>query len=421
VTVTTAPESKLARLRRTIAAATSGPESAPPAREHHADEPALKQILRVEPLDTEHGRAYVRDDWFAPDHHHGALPLSAPLSAHTETLGHLVALAAKRDPARPTHGPHPTRLAFFDIETTGLAGGSGTYVVVAGLGSFEPDGFRLRQYFLADIAHERAMLGLLADDLARFDGLVTYNGRAFDVPVLESRLAMTRVPTPCPSLAHLDLLHAVRRLFGHRMPGCRLAEAERRLLRIDRVDDIPGSLIPSLYFEYVRGQRIAPLRPVFRHNADDVLSMVGVLARVAALLSGGLLDPEDAVSVARWWERASMPDRALPLYREALPWLEGEPDWPWAAARYARLCRRAGLRDESLPLWQRLWAEGDSAAGVELAKHYEHHARDFAAAEAITLGLIQGDAKCSAPAPGCDRDALERRLARIRRKVDAAR
>jgi uncharacterized protein YprB with RNaseH-like and TPR domain len=421
VTTTSLPASKLDRLRHAVAAATSVRDRSQSRVEPPTDDSALRQILRVEPLDTDHGPAYVRDDWFAPDHYHGALPLSAPLDASPDTLAHLVALAARDRATSTAGGPTPHRLGFFDIETTGLAGGSGTYVVIAGLGSFEPDGFRLRQYFLADIAHERAMLALLADDLARFDGVVTYNGRAFDVPVLEARLAMTRIPTPCPTLAHIDLLHAVRRLFGHRMPACRLAEAERRLLRIERVDDIPGSLIPSLYFEYVRGQRIAPLRPVFRHNADDVLSMVGVLARVAALLSGAPLEPEDAVSVARWWERAGMPDRAISLYREALPWLEGEVDWPWAAASHARLCRRAGLRDEATLLWRRLWDDGDAAAGLELAKHYEHHARDFALAEAITLELMERDGEWTAATPGCDREALERRLARIRRKVDAAR
>jgi hypothetical protein len=144
--------------------------------------------------------------------------------------------------------------------------------------------------------------------------------------------------------------------------------------------------------------------------------MVGVLARVAGLLGGGPLDPEDAVSVARWWERAGIPDRALPLYREALPWLEGEIDWPWAAARHARLCRRAGLRDEAVVLWLRLWEDGDAAAGLELAKHYEHHVSDYGAARAITGSLLERALSSGAAAPGCGRDALEARLMRLRRK-----
>src|SRR6185295_4954081 len=180
-------------------------------------------------------------------------------------------------------------LAFFDIETTGLSGGTGSYIVLAGLGSYEraaagePLAFRMRQYFLADIAHERAMLSMLADDLRRFDGLVTYNGRAFDMPFVQTRMTLARLPYPCDGLPHFDLLHVVRRLYRHRMPGCRLAEAERRLLRIDRPDDVPGSLIPAIYFDYLRAGRVSPLRGVFRHNAEDVLSLTGILASLARL------------------------------------------------------------------------------------------------------------------------------------------
>jgi hypothetical protein len=274
----------------------------------------------------------------------------------------------------------------------------------------------MRQYFLADVGHERAMLAALADDLARFDGLVTYNGRAFDVPVLEARLMLSRLQSPCGDRPHLDLLMAVRRLYRHRMPGCRLAEAERRLLGIERYDDVIGSLIPSLYFDYARSGRMAPLRGVFRHNAEDVMSLAGVLARIASLLSGdGDLRPEDAVAVARWREREGDEARAMALYRDALPWLAGGDDYAWAASRYARLCRRAGMRDEAAALWSALWAAGDAAAGLELAKHHEHYVRDFASAEELARQLIAsvGDHEVR----GLERESLEHRLARIRGKA----
>jgi hypothetical protein len=270
----------------------------------------------------------------------------------------------------------------------------------------------MRQYFLADIAHERAMLAMLAADLRRFDGLVTYNGRAFDVPFVETRLTMARLRSPCDGMPHFDLLHPVRRLYRHRMPGCRLADAERRLLRIERPDDVPGWLIPSLYFDYLRAGRASPLRGVFRHNAEDVLSLVGVLASLGRLLSGAPLDPEDGAAVARWWEHAGEPHRAMRLYREALPWLEGDDDWTWAASRHAALCKRFGHREEAAGLWRSLWAQGDAAAGVELAMHLEHYARDLAPAEDVTLALLR-------EARGAERAALEHRLARLRRKLQA--
>jgi hypothetical protein len=141
-----------------------------------------------------------------------------------------------------------------------------------------------------------------------------------------------------------------------------------------------------------------------------VLSLAGVLATCARLLSDVELNPDDAAAVARWWEAAREPHRALPLYRYALPWLEGGDDWEWAASRYAGLCKRAGARNEAVTLWRQLWRRGDAAAGLELAKHYEHHARDLVAAEAITIALLRGS-------DGLATDALNVRLARLRRKL----
>lgn len=362
--------------------------------------PPIEQIFKGEWRDTPHGQAFIRDDWYPLDHRHGTSPLSAPLEAPAHALASLLGVE------RP---PDAASLAFFDIETTGLSGGTGTYIVLAGLGSYEDGAFRLRQYFLADVGQERAMLGLMAADLARFDGIVTYNGRAFDVPCVETRMALARLRWPARDLAHFDLLHPVRRLYKHRMRDCRLAEAERVLLRIERPDDTPGWLIPSLYFDYVRAGRAAPLRGVFRHNAEDVLSLTGVLAALARIVASDELEPDDAVSAARWWEAAGASERAARLYQSALPWLEGGPDWAWAASRHAALCKRAGARGEAAPLWRALWVEGDRAAGLELAKHFEHHERDLPAALEVTGRLIASAA--------ADREALALRLARIERKI----
>lgn len=369
-------------------------------RAEPASLPPIAQILRGDWHEPEYGPVFVRDEWYTLDHEHGALPLRSALGVEAAALARLLGAV---------EAPHPSRLAFFDIETTGLSGGTGTYIVLAGLGSFEDGAFRMRQYFLADVAQERAMLAMLAADLRRFDGIVTYNGRAFDVPFVETRLTMARLPSPCGGMPHFDLLHPVRRLYRHRMPGCRLADAERRLLRIDRPDDVPGWLIPSLYFDYLRAGRAAPLRGVFRHNAEDVLSLVGVLATLGRLLSDDVPDPEDAVAAGRWWEHAGEPHRAMRLYREALPWIEGGDDWAWAASRHAALCKRFGDREEAAALWRRLWVEGERAAGLELAMHLEHHLRDVAGAESLTLALLQraGDVEGA---------ALEHRLARLRRK-----
>ncbi|MBI2723799.1 MAG: ribonuclease H-like domain-containing protein [Chloroflexi bacterium] len=371
--------------------------AAPAAR----DLPPIAEILRGTWHETVAGPVFLRDDWYPLEHAHGLWPLGSALRAAPGGLARLLGAAA---------APVASRLAFFDIETTGLAGGSGTYIVLAGVGSYEDGAFRMRQYFLADLAGERAMLAMLAADLARFDGVVTYNGRAFDIPCVEARLTMARLPSPCGALAHIDLLHPVRRLFWHRMPDCRLAEVERRLLRISRPEDTPGWMVPRLYFEYVRAGRAAPLRGVFQHNAEDVLSLVGVLAALAALLEDDApLDPDDAVAVARWWEYAGEATRAMALYRQALPWLEGGEDWAWASARHARLCRRYGRRAEAAEIWRTLALGGDRASALELAKHLEHHERAPLEAATLVSGLLAGASDAELP-------ALHHRLARLRRK-----
>ena len=245
----------LDRLRHAVAAQAKAKPS--PAVRISQDLPPIGQILRGDWHEHQHGPVFVRDEWFSLDHAHGAHALGSVLDADSAALAQLVGGNA---------APHPERYAFFDIETTGLSGGTGTYIVMAGLGTFErvvegePPAFRLRQYFLAGLQHERAMLSMLAEDLARFEAVVTYNGRSFDVPVLESRLTMSRVLSPCGPMAHFDLLHSVRRLYGHRMTACRLADAECRLLRIDRPDDVPGSLIPAIYRDYLVAGRASPLR-----------------------------------------------------------------------------------------------------------------------------------------------------------------
>jgi uncharacterized protein YprB with RNaseH-like and TPR domain len=405
-----AVEAHAAALRR-VGIGTDAPAETPPLR-RPSRQASLDAVLGGEWHETEHGRVFVRDEWFAPDHQHGNAQLCAALDVTPDILAEL-ALTGAVDGRASDRGAGG--LAFFDIETTGL-GGTGTYVVLAGLGTFEtvvegqPPSFRMRQYFLADLGGEPAMLAMLVEDLARFDGVVTYNGRAFDVPVVEARLTMSRLRSPYGRMSHIDLLHAVRRLYRHRMATCRLPDAERRLLRIEREDDLPGRLIPSIYFDYVRAGATAQLPMVFRHNADDVISLVGVLSGLAALLSAdGGHTPDDAVAVARWWERCGRADRALALYRSALGWLSGTDDWSWAAARHAGLCKRSGERDEAAALWRRLWAQGDRDAGLELAKHLEHHARDLAAAEEVASALM-------VRAGAAERIALEHRIARLRRK-----
>jgi len=179
---------------------------------------------------------------------------------------------------------------------------------------------------------------------------------------------------------------------------------------------VPGSVIPSLYFDYVRAGRVAPLRAVFRHNALDMLSLAGVLGAVVGLFAREEPEPDDAVALARWWELEKQPARAAGLYRSALPRLENATNsrqWVSAASRYAMLLKQNGEREEAVALWRRLWSQGDLQAGLELAKHLEHEARDLVAAEDVASGLLarwpEGDT--------AGKPAIEHRVGRLRRKL----
>ena len=376
------------------------PPSTPPTKS--GERPPLDELLQGYWRDTELGPVFIRDVDYAITHRHGDIEFDAIRRASPPGLR---AVLHTLDP------PAPTELGFFDLETTGLSGGTGTYFFLAGLGWFTADGFRVRQYFLDDVRSEPALLSAMVEDLKQFRGLVTYNGRSFDLPLVETRLLLARQPSPLPELENYDLLYAVRRLFRHRLASCRLSEAEDRLVGFRRDDDTPGWMAPSIYFDYLRAGRIGPVRGILRHNVDDILSTAALLARVVRVFETDDLDPRDTAALARWWEHAAENERAQTLYRRALPELANDREWDWAAFRHALLCKRGGKREEAAKIWDRLWRRGDRRAGLELAKHLEHHRRDLQAAMRVTRELLE-------EAESRDEDALTHRMRRLERKHD---
>lgn len=380
-------------LRERVRAALRPAVAAAPAPARPSSATPLDVILGASWFDTDDGPALARDEWYPADYEHGRFPIGGAFSRPE-------ALAALAD------GSPPERPAFLDIETTGLAGGSGTYAFLVGVGVRRDEGFRLRQYFLAGPGHEAAMLRLLARDLRECDALITFNGRAFDVPVLESRFALNRMTSPLDRLAHLDLLHPARHVYRFRVDSHRLVELEEGLLRFSRDDDVPGWVIPQLYFEYVRAGRAAPLRLVFRHNRWDVLAMASLLAGLAATVAGETDDPRERLGLAGWHERKGNRIRAAQVYAGALPELPF-PERAHALRRLALLLRRGRRWDEAAALWRELAAAGDRDALIEVAKHLEHRERDYASALAA----------CELAARTGDSAELRHRMERLRRRL----
>lgn len=231
--------------------------------------------------------------------------------------------AALLQPLCPDHrGDAIERWAFLDTETTGLAGGAGTFAFLIGLGFVTAEGFLVRQYFLREPSEEHSVLFRLAEDLSQFSTLITYNGRGYDAPLLETRYRLARERVPFEAMPHLDLLHACRRLWKLRFESCKLTYLEERILGHERVGDVPGFLIPSLYMNYLRSRDARSLVPVFTHNALDILS----LACLTSVVGSVFVDPThyqfrhgtECIGLGRWLMQAGRKEEALHLFRGAI-------------------------------------------------------------------------------------------------------
>ena len=310
------------------------------------------------------------------------------IEARVPLCGNLGALplAALRDipPLPGEAAPQPS--VYLDTETTGLAGGSGTLAFLVGLAFVEQGAIRLVQLLLTRFDAEPALLPELVAQLPPGHRLASFNGKSFDVPLLRTRFRMQGIEPPFDGLAHLDLLHPARRLFGRRWDDCRLVTLERELLGFTRADDLPGAEAPEAWFGYMRAGQAAPLVKVVEHNRQDILS----LAAVHRAIADAVRDPEpgcvDMHGLARWLAEESE--------AEALAVLERYGDHLCDAGLrlQARLLRRAGRWDRAVPLWERLAAQGCPESIERLAKYYEHVRGDFAKARHYCARLPDSEA-----------------------------
>lgn len=307
---------------------------------------------------------------------------------------------------------------FIDTETTGLAGGTGTFPFLVGLGWFEGSSFVTCQLFARDFSEERAMLAHLGEIAGEKRFLVSFNGKSFDLNILAARFVLNRVHDEVSSLPHLDLLHPGRRLLGSRLENVRLSTIEACVLGVERGRDIEGAEIPSRYFAWLRRRDGSLMTEVFRHNRLDVVSMASLLKHLGDLVCGGA-DPDathasDILEAARINEDRGDLARACALYERAA--CSGDP----SVARRSRMRlslihKRAGRWKEALAIWECMLAVDppDLFAAEEIAKYLEHHARDYDAALKIVCSALE---QASTLAPS-DRDGWRRRIERLARKL----
>jgi len=336
-------------------------------------------------------------------------------------------------PDAPEQAADPGKWLFLDTETTGLAGGTGTYAFLVGVAWLDAGGLQVEQFFMRDHGEEHSLLLALARRLAERRILVTFNGKSFDWPLLETRYRMTRQITPRAPVVHLDLLHPARQLWRLRLGSVRLTELEQHVLGWDRGYDIPPELIPQVYFDFLRGSPEAaqPLAEVFRHNQMDLRGLAALAGRILALLAEPEAAGNDALElygISRLLQRRGEGQRARQLYERALC-----SGLPRAVDRIARR-ELAGLakRDRDFARAASLWEDllGDSSDGLgasldayeQLAIYYEHYARIPERAAQLTrssLAELRKALRLGHIEPGRFRKLharLEHRLTRLTRR-----
>lgn len=226
-------------------------------------EPKPQPLNREEPLNT----LFCRED---------IVPLNELGDIRSVTLEDVRAC----DPYFEGNSWTMDRLLFLDTETTGLNGGAGTVAFEIGVGWFDARGMVIRQYVMRNYAQEAAMLKDIARLFEKADTIVTFNGKSFDLPLLESRMVMNRIRLPVTEYPHLDLLHAARRVYKLRLGRCNLTALESAVLGKKREDDLPGAQVPARYFEYLKTGEFALLEDVLRHNFEDVRSLAELTAAI---------------------------------------------------------------------------------------------------------------------------------------------
>lgn len=380
-----------------------------------AESRSIESIVAGSVHSTAYGDTFITEQVFGDDYLHGQVsPYSTfPLSFISQWAND------PRIAKMPIH-----KFAFLDTETSGVSGGTGTLAFLVGVARFVKGRFVLKQFFLRDPSEEPAMLEALIHFLAPCEGLVTFNGKSFDAPLLVTRYKMHHIPLPFKDYAHIDLLPLARRLWRDRLPSRALKYLEEHVLGFTRSsEEVPGYEVPWLYFDYLRTGDARPLGGVFYHNAMDVVAMAALLSHVSELLedpyNGRVEHGLDFVALGKLFEDLGHWDAAARLFERGLELGLGESDFGEAVRRLSALQKKRGDMSEAIRLWEDAASRGHIYAHIELAKHFEHKLRDVNAsiqwANAARLEVEKADL------PPYIRKhwlkEIDHRLARLQRKA----
>jgi uncharacterized protein YprB with RNaseH-like and TPR domain len=381
------------------------------------EEDTIAQLLGAGVASNRFGEHLALRNWFSTPESTEPSPISLDLLSRTnnESFSRKTR-AAIEDPAK---------WLFLDTETTGLAGGTGTYAFLVGVAWWDAGGLQVEQLFMRDFTEEYSLLCELAARVAERPVLVTFNGKSFDWPLLENRFTMTRSITAPKLAAHLDLLHPARALWRLRLGSVRLIELERRVLDAPRLgwhreDDVASALIPQYYFDYVRGGPAAPLAGVVRHNQMDLRGLAALFGKINTLLAqenspSGEIDSRDLFGLSRFLQRRGESDRAHSACLQALSAGLPAEFRPKASRNLAYMAKRRGEHERAAEIWQAIVADPQDGihACEQLAIHFERRAKDISRAKEfaqLALTMLRGRR-------GASRDPYaSARLARLEQK-----
>ena len=379
------------------------------------DSHAIDSVVAGSFIPTPRGDVFIAEQVYPSDHVYGSSPLlsSFPLAliSHWAKDAQIASLPL-------------SKFAFLDTETSGLSGGTGTYAFLVGVGRFINGDYVLQQFFMRDPAEEPALLEGLAKFLAPCEALVTFNGKAFDAPLLSTRYRLHQIPIPYKDYSHLDLLPLARRLWRDRLESRALKYLEEHVLDFTRSsEEVPGYEVPWLYFDYLRTGDARPLGGVFYHNAMDVVAMAALLAHMNDMLEspfdGKVQHGLDFVALGKLFEDLGHWDESARLFERGLEFGLDEADFGVAVKRLSILQKRRGDLDEAIRLWKKSAKRGHLYAFIELAKHYEHKQRDVKSALKWTKSALKHVEKTDMAAYIRKHwmDEIEHRLERLNRKA----
>lgn len=343
------------------------------------------------------------------------------LSAGLDIPGDILACLAKDEAFK---GLDLSTALFLDLETTGLSGGTGTVPFLVGLGYYRDDKFYVSGFFLGDLAEEEGMI----EEMSRFfremdfQSLVTYNGKTFDLPLLETRFILNRRPFPLRDIPHLDFLFPARSLWSHKFESCRLCHLARELVGTGRDEDIPSAEIPWRYHQYLLTGNYHLVEPIIYHNQEDILSLLGVVILGSFILAKKdvecMGDALDYFGAGKVMEKLGDMEKTVEFFNQALDGGLPSDLSLMTMKKLSYLFKKNGDWDKAVFIWQQLTKEKNVTAGHlfsfrELAMYWEHREKNYEEARKITEeGFV-----VSMETGSAFKDDFSRRMERLKRKI----